>query len=99
MVPPRNAAPLPSTAHLPPATMSAADPARASVSASAQQDALSVILVTTGYDNTIRFWEAWSGYSPKKINHPEHVSCCCPGVLCPRLTDSVCAGQQACHLA
>ncbi|KAI5479197.1 hypothetical protein MNV49_004058 [Pseudohyphozyma bogoriensis] len=54
--------PLPSTAHLP-------STAQAS---SAQQDALSVILVTGGYDNTIRFWEAWSGVCSRTLNHQEH---------------------------
>ncbi|KAM0752112.1 WD40 repeat-like protein [Meredithblackwellia eburnea MCA 4105] len=40
--------------------------------APAQQDALSVILVTGGYDNTIRFWEAWSGVCSRTLNHQEH---------------------------
>ncbi|GAA94044.1 uncharacterized protein L969DRAFT_92976 [Mixia osmundae IAM 14324] len=34
-------------------------------------DALSVILATGGYDNTIRFWEAWSGVCSRTIQHPE----------------------------
>ena len=54
--------PIPSTAHPPKAA-----------AASAQQEALSVILVTGGYDNTIRFWEAWSGVCSKTLNHQEHV--------------------------
>lgn len=69
--PTRTAAPLPSTAHLPPQQT---QQSAASASASAQQDALSVILVTGGYDNTIRFWEAWSGVCSRTINHQEHVS-------------------------
>lgn len=36
-----------------------------------QQDALSVILVTAGYDHTIRFWEAWSGICSRTIQHPD----------------------------
>ncbi|KAL8280696.1 hypothetical protein RQP46_007019 [Phenoliferia psychrophenolica] len=55
---------LPTTAHLPTST--------AAASAAAQQDALSVILVTGGYDNTIRFWEAWSGVCSRTLNHQEH---------------------------
>lgn len=35
------------------------------------QDALSVILVTAGYDHTIRFWEAWSGICSRTIQHPD----------------------------
>lgn len=35
------------------------------------QDALSVILVTAGYDHTIRFWEAWSGVCSHTIQHPD----------------------------
>lgn len=38
---------------------------------SAAQDALSVILVTAGYDHTIRFWEAWSGICSRTIQHPD----------------------------
>ncbi|KAK4052259.1 TOR complex subunit lst8 [Microbotryomycetes sp. JL221] len=74
--------PLPHTAHLPPQTSqhsqsqsqsaTASTAAAASASAAAQQDALSVILVTGGYDNTIRFWEAWSGVCSRTINHQEH---------------------------
>lgn len=47
--------------------------AQAQAATAAQQDALSVILVTGGYDNTIRFWEAWSGVCSRTINHQEHV--------------------------
>ncbi|KAN0061210.1 TOR complex subunit lst8 [Thecaphora frezii] len=36
-----------------------------------QQDALSVILVTAGYDHTIRFWEAWSGICSRTIQYPD----------------------------
>ena len=54
---------LPSTAHL---------PSTATAAAAAQQDALSVILVTGGYDNTIRFWEAWSGVCSRTLQHSEH---------------------------
>lgn len=31
-------------------------------------------LCTGGYDNTIRFWEAWSGICSRTIQHPESVS-------------------------
>ncbi|CAO3668322.1 unnamed protein product [Rhizopus stolonifer] len=41
---------------------------------SLQNDSHSVILVTAGYDNTIRFWEALSGICSKTINHPEFKS-------------------------
>lgn len=58
--------PLPSTAHLPGSATAAA------TAAAAQQDALSVILVTGSYDNTIRFWEAWSGVCSRTLNHQEH---------------------------
>jgi hypothetical protein len=34
----------------------------------------SVILVTAGYDNTIRFWEALSGICSRTIQHPNSVS-------------------------
>lgn len=40
-------------------------------------DPLDVILATGGYDNTIRFWEAWSGICVKSINHPQSVSTQC----------------------
>jgi hypothetical protein len=33
----------------------------------------SVILVTAGYDNTIRFWEALSGICSRTIQHPNSV--------------------------
>ncbi|PLW27270.1 hypothetical protein PCANC_24811 [Puccinia coronata f. sp. avenae] len=36
-----------------------------------QSNPLDVILATGGYDNTIRFWEAWSGICVKSINHPQ----------------------------
>ncbi|KAI8078531.1 WD40-repeat-containing domain protein [Thamnidium elegans] len=36
-----------------------------------QNDSHSVILVTAGYDNTIRFWEALSGICSKTIKHPD----------------------------
>ncbi|KAL4400619.1 TOR complex subunit Lst8 [Malassezia pachydermatis] len=36
-----------------------------------EQDALSVILVTAGYDHTIRFWEAWSGVCSHTIQYNE----------------------------
>ncbi|CAH7668988.1 WD repeat-containing protein pop3 [Phakopsora pachyrhizi] len=38
---------------------------------SGKSDPLDVILATGGYDNTIRFWEAWSGICVKSINHPQ----------------------------
>ncbi|KAJ9109000.1 hypothetical protein QFC21_000326 [Naganishia friedmannii] len=38
---------------------------------SVQQD-MSVILVTAGYDHTIRFWEAWSGICGRTINQQPH---------------------------
>lgn len=34
-------------------------------------DDLSVLLVTAGYDHTIRFWEAWSGICSRTIQHPD----------------------------
>lgn len=86
-MPPR--VPLPSTAHLPPQQTQASQQAQQQAqvqqaqagqaaaqqaAAAAQQDALSVILVTGGYDNTIRFWEAWSGVCSRTVNHPDHVS-------------------------
>ncbi|WFD03357.1 TOR complex subunit lst8 [Malassezia obtusa] len=48
-------------------------PAQAANSAANQidQDALSVILVTAGYDHTIRFWEAWSGVCSHTIQYPD----------------------------
>ncbi|KAI9313928.1 WD40-repeat-containing domain protein [Dichotomocladium elegans] len=39
-----------------------------------QNDSHSVILVTAGYDNTIRFWEALSGICSRTIKHPDSVS-------------------------
>lgn len=38
-----------------------------------QNDSHSVILVTAGYDNTIRFWEALSGICSRTIKHPDSV--------------------------
>jgi G protein beta subunit-like protein len=38
-----------------------------------QYDTHSVILVTAGYDNTVRFWEALSGICSKTIKHPDSV--------------------------
>lgn len=51
----------------------AAQAAQAAQSAqqSQPQDALSVLLVTAGYDHTIRFWEAWSGICSRTIQHPD----------------------------
>ena len=48
-------------------------PAQAAANSAEQidQDALSVILVTAGYDHTIRFWEAWSGVCSHTIQHPD----------------------------
>lgn len=34
-------------------------------------DALSVVLVTAGYDHTIRFWEAWSGLCSHTIQYAD----------------------------
>ncbi|CBQ73445.1 related to LST8-required for transport of permeases from the golgi to the plasma membrane [Sporisorium reilianum SRZ2] len=45
--------------------------AAAAAQQSSQQDALSVLLVTAGYDHTIRFWEAWSGICSRTIQHPD----------------------------
>lgn len=89
---------LPSTAHLPSATTATSS---TSAPAAAQQDALSVILVTGGYDNTIRFWEAWSGVCSRTLNHQEHVSFArllftCGGLLHP---DIVIRLQQVNRLA
>ncbi|UZJ57445.1 hypothetical protein CBS101457_006765 [Exobasidium rhododendri] len=36
---------------------------------SAAADTLSVILVTAGYDHSIRFWEAWSGNCSRTVVH------------------------------
>lgn len=38
-----------------------------------QDPAMAVLLCTGGYDNTIRFWEAWSGICSRTIQHPESV--------------------------
>lgn len=38
---------------------------------SSATDTLSVILVTAGYDHTIRFWEAWSGICSRTVQHAE----------------------------
>lgn len=38
------------------------------------QDSHSVILVTAGYDHTIRFWEALSGICSRTIQHPDSVN-------------------------
>lgn len=43
----------------------------AAAAAAATQDTLSVILVTAGYDHTIRFWEAWSGVCSRTVQHPD----------------------------
>lgn len=50
-----------------PSSTSSASPSPSSTG----QDALSVILVTAGYDHTIRFWEAWSGICSRTIQHPD----------------------------
>ena len=42
-----------------------------SSSKSIEQDALSVVLVTAGYDHTIRFWEAWSGLCSQTIQYSD----------------------------
>lgn len=42
-----------------------------SPSKSTEQDALSVVLVTAGYDHTIRFWEAWSGLCSQTIQYSD----------------------------
>ena len=44
---------------------------RMTSSATFEQDALSVILVTAGYDHTIRFWEAWSGICSHTIQYSD----------------------------
>ncbi|CAG8452348.1 4414_t:CDS:2 [Acaulospora colombiana] len=38
------------------------------------QDSSSVILVTAGYDHTIRFWEALSGICSRTIQHPDSIT-------------------------
>lgn len=45
--------------------------AAAAAAAAAATDTLSVILVTAGYDHTIRFWEAWSGICSRTIPHSD----------------------------
>jgi G protein beta subunit-like protein len=42
-------------------------------------DQSGVILVTAGYDHTIKFWEALSGICSRTIQHPDSVV--------PRATD------------
>lgn len=49
---------------------------------SLQNDSHSVILVTAGYDNTVRFWEALSGICSKTIKHPDSVSYCVCACVC-----------------
>ena len=39
-----------------------------------QNDQSGVILVTAGYDHTIKFWEALSGICSRTIQHPDSVS-------------------------
>jgi G protein beta subunit-like protein len=39
--------------------------------AASASDTLSVILVTAGYDHTIRFWEAWSGICSRTVQHAD----------------------------
>ncbi|PKI84868.1 TOR complex subunit lst8 [Malassezia vespertilionis] len=46
-------------------------PGAASSAAEIDKDALSVILVTAGYDHTIRFWEAWSGVCSHTVQFPD----------------------------
>ena len=38
-----------------------------------QNDQSGVILVTAGYDHTIKFWEALSGICSRTIQHPDSV--------------------------
>lgn len=62
--------------HFDPSLSSMAPAATASTSSSthapaAVPDDLSVLLVTAGYDHTIRFWEAWSGICSRTIQHPD----------------------------
>lgn len=40
----------------------------------AQNDQSGVILVTAGYDHTIKFWEALSGICSRTIQHPDSVT-------------------------
>ncbi|WFD30551.1 TOR complex subunit lst8 [Malassezia sp. CBS 17886] len=62
-------------AHVPLSAANAApfltSPAAAAAAASIDQESLSVILVTAGYDHTIRFWEAWSGICSHTIQYPD----------------------------
>lgn len=63
-------------AHVPASAANSASfldtPAQAAANVTDQmEDALSVILVTAGYDHTIRFWEAWSGVCSHTIQHPD----------------------------
>ena len=39
-----------------------------------QNDQSGVILVTAGYDHTIKFWEALSGICSRTIQHPDSVN-------------------------
>ncbi|MCO5583302.1 hypothetical protein L7F22_037212 [Adiantum nelumboides] len=44
---------------------------QAAAAQAATNDTLSVVLVTAGYDHTIRFWEAWSGICSRTIQHAD----------------------------
>ena len=46
-------------------------------------------LCTGGYDNTIRFWEAWSGICSRTIQHPESVRASSFFVRARAVTDGV----------
>lgn len=50
---------------------SAASTSASANSTAAAADTLSVILVTAGYDHTIRFWEAWSGICSRTVQHAD----------------------------
>jgi G protein beta subunit-like protein len=50
---------------------SASASSNAATSTAAASDTLSVILVTAGYDHTIRFWEAWSGVCSRTVQHAD----------------------------
>lgn len=55
-------------------TTSAQEPMKnlaSSSTAPMDHDALSVVLVTAGYDHTIRFWEAWSGLCSHTIQYSD----------------------------
>ncbi|KAH8919386.1 WD40 repeat-like protein [Atractiella rhizophila] len=55
---------------MPPSSRHVSQPLGTALPASQPQaDNLSVVLATGGYDNTIRFWEAWSGMCSRVINH------------------------------